>query len=78
MNLSAIGLAVAKNLPMINSVMGEQARIDNVLPLALKHKTSLILMALDDNGIQGSGRPDGNRAQYFVIIIFYMHPKNSA
>ncbi|MBT8342251.1 MAG: dihydropteroate synthase, partial [Desulfatitalea sp.] len=48
------GLSVAKKLPILNSVSGEQARIDNVLPLALKHKTHLILLALDDNGIPDS------------------------
>ena len=45
------GLDVARLTPMINSVSGEQSRIDNVLPLALKYGTGLILLALDDNGI---------------------------
>lgn len=45
------GLALVKRNPMINSVSGEQTRIDGVLPLALEHKTDLILLALDDNGI---------------------------
>lgn len=45
------GISVAKKLPMINSVSGEQSRIDGVLPIALEYKTSLILLALDDNGI---------------------------
>ena len=45
------GLEVVKIPPMINSVSGEQSRIDGVLPLALAHKTDLILLALDDKGI---------------------------
>jgi 5-methyltetrahydrofolate corrinoid/iron sulfur protein methyltransferase len=45
------GLAAVKAAPMINSVSGEQARIDGVLPLALEHQTDLILLALDDKGI---------------------------
>ncbi len=45
------GLEIVKQGPMINSVSGEQARIDGVLPLALAHKTDLILLALDDKGI---------------------------
>jgi 5-methyltetrahydrofolate corrinoid/iron sulfur protein methyltransferase len=44
----AAGLALVKRTPMINSVSGERARVENVLPLAIEHKTSLILMALDD------------------------------
>jgi cobalamin-dependent methionine synthase I len=42
------GLETVKKTPMINSVSGEKARIENVLPLALEYKTSLILLALDD------------------------------
>jgi 5-methyltetrahydrofolate--homocysteine methyltransferase len=45
------GLEVVKTPPMINSVSGEQARIDGVLPLALAHQTDLILLALNDKGI---------------------------
>jgi 5-methyltetrahydrofolate--homocysteine methyltransferase len=45
------GLTVINKTPMINSVSGEQARIDGALPLALEYKTDLILLALDDNGI---------------------------
>ena len=45
------GLDVVKTSPMINSVSGEQARIDGVLPLALAHQTDLILLALNDKGI---------------------------
>ena len=45
------GLDAVKHPPMINSVSGEQSRIEGVLPLALEYKTDLILLALDDNGI---------------------------
>lgn len=45
------GLGIVKQRAMINSVSGEQTRIDGVLPLALEHKTDLILLALDDHGI---------------------------
>ena len=42
------GLAVVDKTPLINSVSGEKERIDGVLPLALAHKTGLIILALDD------------------------------
>lgn len=45
------GLKVVQNTPLINSVSGEKSRIDGVLPLALKYKTGLIVLALDDKGI---------------------------
>jgi len=47
----AAGLMVVKNTPMINSLSGEKTRIDGVLPLAAKHNTELIVLALDDTGI---------------------------
>ena len=52
--LSAGLIEVAScNMPkvMINSLSGEQKRIDGVLPLAAKYKTELIVLALDDKGI---------------------------
>lgn len=42
------GLELVDRTPIINSVSGEGPRIKNVLPLALKYKTGLILLALDD------------------------------
>ncbi len=45
------GLAAVNKPPMINSLSGEKARIEGVLPLACEHKTRLIVLALDDNGI---------------------------
>jgi cobalamin-dependent methionine synthase I len=50
------GLELVQKTPIINSVSGERARIDGVLPLALEYKTGLILLALDDTvGIPDSG-----------------------
>jgi len=45
------GLDIVRNTPIINSVSGENPRVEGVLPLALEFKTNLILLALDDNGI---------------------------
>lgn len=45
------GLAVCSKTPMINSLSGEKARIEGVLPLAAKHNTELVVLGLDDNGI---------------------------
>lgn len=42
------GLATVAQTPLINSVSGEKARIEGVLPLAVEHKTGLIILALDD------------------------------
>ncbi|MDR2386895.1 MAG: dihydropteroate synthase [Deltaproteobacteria bacterium] len=43
---------------MVNSLSGEKARVEGVLPLAAKYKTELIVLALDDKGIpaETSGR----------------------
>ncbi|MGB6068083.1 MAG: dihydropteroate synthase [Desulfomonilaceae bacterium] len=46
-----IGLQKAVKTPMLNSLSGEQFRVDGVLPLACEFGTDLIVLALDDNGI---------------------------
>ncbi|MDR2367683.1 MAG: dihydropteroate synthase [Deltaproteobacteria bacterium] len=45
---------------MINSLSGEKKRIEGVLPLAAKHATELVVLALDDSGIppEVAGRMD--------------------
>jgi 5-methyltetrahydrofolate--homocysteine methyltransferase len=45
------GINAAKKLPMLNSLSGEKARIQGVLPLASQYGTELVVLALDDNGI---------------------------
>ncbi|MDR0622596.1 MAG: dihydropteroate synthase, partial [Deltaproteobacteria bacterium] len=45
------GLKVCSKIPMINSLSGETARVEGVLPLAAKYGTELVVLALDDNGI---------------------------
>jgi cobalamin-dependent methionine synthase I len=50
------GIKAAKKLPMINSLSGEKARIQGVLPLAAEYGTELVLLALDDRGIPKTGQ----------------------
>lgn len=57
------GLALVNKTPIINSVSGEKNRIEGVLPLALEHKTSLILLALDDT----VGIPNTSEGRLAVI-----------
>jgi 5-methyltetrahydrofolate corrinoid/iron sulfur protein methyltransferase len=45
------GIEKAAKTPMLNSLSGEQFRIDGVLPLATEFHTELIVLALDDKGI---------------------------
>lgn len=57
------GLELAKHPLMINSVSGEKPRIEGVLPLALEFKTSLILLALDDE----TGIPNSSEGRMKII-----------
>lgn len=41
--------------PMINSLSGEAARVEGILPLAAKYQTELVVLALDDRGIPDTG-----------------------
>ena len=45
------GFEVVNKKPIVNSLSGEKDRIENVLPLACKAQTELIVLALDDSGI---------------------------
>ncbi|MGO9572686.1 MAG: dihydropteroate synthase [Desulfomonilaceae bacterium] len=45
------GIEKAAKAPMLNSLSGEQSRVDGVLPLACEFQTELIVLALDDKGI---------------------------
>ena len=41
----------SKGRLFINSITAEDSRISNVLPLAIKYKTKLVALAMDDNGM---------------------------
>jgi 5-methyltetrahydrofolate corrinoid/iron sulfur protein methyltransferase len=47
----AIALQTVKQTPMINSISGEPARLEGILPLAVKHHCPLIALAMDEKGI---------------------------
>ena len=57
------GLDLVQKTPIINSVSGEKARIDRVLPLAWQYKTGLILLALDD----AVGIPDTSKGRLDIV-----------
>lgn len=57
------GLKIVEKTPLINSLSGEKARIDSVLPLALEYKTSLILLALDDT----TGIPESSEERLEIV-----------
>ena len=41
--------------PLVNSVNGEQARLDGVLPLVAEYGAAVICLAMDDDGIPATG-----------------------
>ncbi len=45
------GIRAAPGRVLLNSLSGEQDRIDGVLPLAQRYGTELVLLALDDHGV---------------------------
>ncbi len=46
-------LRVCRGRPMLNSVYGSPESMKNILPLAAKYGTGLVVLALDGNGISG-------------------------
>jgi len=57
------GLGVVDRPPMINSLSGERDRIEGVLPLAIQHKTNLIILALDDT----TGIPETSAGRVEIV-----------
>jgi 5-methyltetrahydrofolate corrinoid/iron sulfur protein methyltransferase len=47
----AAALQEVKQTPMINSISGEQSRLEGILPLVSRHGCSVIALAMDENGI---------------------------
>jgi 5-methyltetrahydrofolate corrinoid/iron sulfur protein methyltransferase len=47
-------LGVVQKTPLVNSISGEQHRIDGVLPLAAEAGGEVVALALDDSGIPAS------------------------
>jgi 5-methyltetrahydrofolate--homocysteine methyltransferase len=45
------GLAVAPGKPLVNSVSGEEKRLDTILPLVKNRGAAVIGLTMDDNGI---------------------------
>jgi len=48
------GLAAAPGKPLVNSVSGEESRLNSVLPLVKDHGAAVIGLTMDDNGIPKS------------------------
>jgi 5-methyltetrahydrofolate--homocysteine methyltransferase len=47
----ATGLAVAPGKPLVNSVSGEEKRLETILPLVKERGAAVIGLTMDDNGI---------------------------
>ncbi len=45
------GIRAARRPPLLNSLSGERARVEGVLPLAARHGCELVVLALDDQGV---------------------------
>ena len=50
--------------PMVNSVTGEQQRLDSIMPLAAEFQTKLVALAMDD-----SGMPETVDARFVAIEV---------
>ena len=47
----ALSVYRAKGSVMVNSITAEEARIKNILPIAIKYKTKLIALTMDERGM---------------------------
>ena len=68
----AMAIQEIKQTPMINSISGERARLDGILPLVSKHGCSVIALAMDEKGI-----PKGVDERLTVIRRLMDRTRNS-
>ncbi len=47
----AAGLAICEGRPLVNSVTGEEERLETILPLVKKHDVPVVAISNDDSGI---------------------------
>jgi 5-methyltetrahydrofolate--homocysteine methyltransferase len=47
----AAGLSAAPGKPLVNSVSGEEQKLEKILPLVKEHSAAVIGLTMDDNGI---------------------------
>ncbi len=52
----AAAIRVSRRRPLLNSLSGEKDRVEGVLPLACRHQSRLVVLALDDRGIPSQAR----------------------
>jgi 5-methyltetrahydrofolate--homocysteine methyltransferase len=62
----AAALAVADGRPLVNSVNGEEASLQSVLPLIKDHDVAVIALTMDDNGIPGDAETRAAIAERIV------------
>lgn len=53
----------------INSITAEDSRISSVLPLAIKYKTKLIALTMDDRGMPDTAEARCEIAKYIVDVV---------
>lgn len=62
----ALGTYKAKGGLMINSITAEEARIKNILPLALKYRTKLVALTMNEKGM-----PDTAEERFEIAKFIY-------
>lgn len=50
-----VALKVHRGTPIVNSITGEKEKFDRLLPLILEHKTKVIALCMDDEGMPKTG-----------------------
>ena len=63
------GLKVAKGRPLLNSVTGEEERLDSILPLVKKYNVPGVAISNDDTGISENPEVRFNVAKKIVLIV---------
>ena len=60
----AAGLSACREAPVLNALSLEEEKLDGILPLAVEHKTELVLLLMDDR----SNTPPGLEEKLAIAI----------
>jgi cobalamin-dependent methionine synthase I len=63
-----VGIKLARQKPLVNSITAEAERIDAIMPMVKEHGTSVVALTMDEAGMPGTGE-DRHRIACKIIDV---------
>jgi 5-methyltetrahydrofolate--homocysteine methyltransferase len=62
-------LKLAKQKPMVNSITGEEARIESIMPMVKDYGTSVVALTIDETGMPRTGQDRLRIARKIIEMV---------